>query len=174
MQSQGVPSAMGESLAASQTNKGLKHMSTDTPTQKEAVDAAREVLGLTTPEAFIETFPKLWRLVLGDPPNARQILIWLRQHPAYRMLDALNATAKKAEKLSAEENREMTQDHAIRFFSSVANSKKTEEDTMITKTLEETPSTPSNPFPRLDSKYAKPEPKVEPQAPLTPNYTEVK
>lgn len=117
---------------------------------------------------FLEEFARAWRMLVGsEAPSMGQLNRWHQLHHPLRMLATLSRVSAKAERM-AEANKEFSADHQVKFFSSVANILKTEEqeqencaerseDTMDAQTIEntkntETPSTPQ-PFKKTPFGY---------------------
>jgi len=70
-----------------------------------------------------EALKQLWCSLMSDLcPDERQFLVWLNLHPVDRMAYSVRRTASKNVKLKGT----MTQEHAVRFCSKVANNLKSE------------------------------------------------
>jgi hypothetical protein len=117
---------------------------------------------------FLEQFQRAWRMsVSEDVPSLSQCRTWYKLHNPLRMLKALSKTSAKAERVEAS-GRAFDSDFAARIFSSIANHFKTQEEQENIMTTEQ-----KNPLPIVgNGKYTKPEPKQEPQKPLTPDQTQ--
>ena len=67
---------------------------------------------------------ELWLSLMPDLcPDERQFFLWLGLHNFERMVHSVNRTASKHAKLHG-----MTLEHAVRFCSKVANTRKTEQE----------------------------------------------
>jgi hypothetical protein len=65
----------------------------------------------------------LWQLVIGNPvPSHGQFVLWLDLHPFERMVDAIRDTGSKQNRRTVR----MTEEHLVKFASSIANAKKIE------------------------------------------------
>jgi hypothetical protein len=71
---------------------------------------------------------QLWASLLANcVPEEKQFLVWLSLHNFDRMVSAIQRTAAKSLKLGGA----MDTDHAVRFCSKVANTKKSEEERLV-------------------------------------------
>jgi len=88
-----------------------------TPAELKAQLQARHEECAAVKELWLSLMPDLW-------PDDRQFLLWLGLHPFDRVVYSVRRTASKHAKL----NGTMTLEHAVRFCSKVANTRKTEQE----------------------------------------------
>jgi hypothetical protein len=78
---------------------------------------------VTERRAEVTALSHLWEVVLGECPSQQQFFVWLDLHTFDRLVRAIRETGRKQSKRQVK----MDSDHLVRFCSSVANQRKTEE-----------------------------------------------
>jgi hypothetical protein len=83
---------------------------------------------------IVNALAKLWSVLLPETqiPNTEQFALWLSLHTPERMMLAIRSTARKRNTLGGV----MSQEHMVRYCSSVANNaKRTEKSTTISQAV---------------------------------------